>query len=107
MPLSLSSLVRIDGTLNRGRDISVVLRPVILPFNAALRNATFQQNTSLPHVASIVWNFLKENFRILLWPKRFPFILSMENIVCKLLQSVNCHHMPSTTVGELTLYEQL
>ncbi|GFY36063.1 transposable element Tcb1 transposase [Trichonephila clavipes] len=43
---SQSPLSRIDGTLNRARYISGVLRPVALPFIRALRNLTFQQDNA-------------------------------------------------------------
>ena len=40
--MSRSLLVHIDGTLNSDRNISVVLKPMSLPFIGDLRNATFQ-----------------------------------------------------------------
>ena len=55
---SRSPLVRIDGTLNSGRYISDVLRPVALPFIRSLPNPTFQQDNARPQVAGPVWAFL-------------------------------------------------
>ncbi|GFV52972.1 netrin receptor UNC5C [Trichonephila clavipes] len=55
---SRSPLVRIDGTLNSARYISGVLRLVALPFMRVLRNPTFKQDYSRPHVAGIVRIFL-------------------------------------------------
>ena len=55
---SRSPLVRIDGTLNSGRYISDVLRPVALPFIRSLRSPTFQQDNARPHVAGPVQAFL-------------------------------------------------
>ncbi|GFU96827.1 transposable element Tcb1 transposase [Trichonephila clavipes] len=52
---SLSHPVCIEGTLNRARYISVMLRPVYLPFTRALRNLFFQQVQ--PHVADIIQTF--------------------------------------------------
>ena len=47
-------LINIDGTLKSGRYICVALRPVALPFNQALQNATFQQDNARPHVVNII-----------------------------------------------------
>ena len=55
---SQSLLVLIDSILSNARVISVVLRPVVLPYIRALRNTTFQQNNARLHVASIVRLFL-------------------------------------------------
>ena len=47
-------LINIDGTLKSGRYICVALRPVALPFNQALQNATLQQDNARPHVVNII-----------------------------------------------------
>ncbi|PRD26679.1 UNVERIFIED_CONTAM: hypothetical protein NCL1_37503 [Trichonephila clavipes] len=63
------------------RYISGVLRPVSLPFIQALRNPTFQQDNSQPHVAGIVWTFLDTgNVRLLPWPTRSPDLSPVENV---------------------------
>ena len=76
-----SPLVHYDGTLNNHRYIFVVLRPVALPFLSALRNATFQQDNALRHVAGIVRTFLDtENF--LAAVQAYTFYKSLTNWNC-------------------------
>ena len=53
MQVSVTSC-SIDGSLNTSRYIIVVLRPVALPLNKALQNATFQQVSVRTHVAGNV-----------------------------------------------------
>ncbi|GFV15299.1 transposable element Tcb1 transposase [Trichonephila clavipes] len=78
---SRSSMVIINGTLNRVRNISGVLRPVALHFTRVLRNSTFQQNNARMHVAGIVRAFLDtENVRLLTWPVRSPALSTIENV---------------------------
>lgn len=99
---SRSPLVRIEGTLNSGRYISGVLRPVALPFIRALRNATFQQDNARPHVAGIVRTFLDtENVRLLSWPARSPDLSPIENVWSMVAERLARHHTAVTTVDEL------
>ncbi|GFW26425.1 hypothetical protein TNCV_383871 [Trichonephila clavipes] len=59
-------LDRTDSTLNNARYISLVLRLLSLPFIRALRNPTFQQDNTRPHVAGIVRTYLDtKNVRLL------------------------------------------
>ncbi|GFV73320.1 transposable element Tcb1 transposase [Trichonephila clavipes] len=48
---SPTPLVRMAGTLNSQRYISVVLEPVVLPYLQGLAIAIFQQDNARPHVA--------------------------------------------------------
>ncbi|GFY30752.1 transposable element Tcb1 transposase [Trichonephila clavipes] len=54
---SRTPLVRIAGTLNSQCYISVVLKPVVLPYLQSLVTALFQQYNALPYVARIVLRF--------------------------------------------------
>ncbi|PRD21356.1 UNVERIFIED_CONTAM: hypothetical protein NCL1_51948 [Trichonephila clavipes] len=54
---SRTPLVRIAGTLNSHRYISVVLEPVVIPYLQGLATAIFQQDNSQPHMARIVQRF--------------------------------------------------
>ncbi|GFU17226.1 transposable element Tcb1 transposase [Trichonephila clavipes] len=62
---SRSPLVRIDGTLNRARYTSEVLRPVSLPFIRVLQNLTIKQDNARSHVADIVRIFLDTEVQLL------------------------------------------
>lgn len=99
---SRSPLVRIDGTLNSGRYISDVLRPVALPFIRSLRNPTFQQDNARPHVAGPVRAFLDtENVRLLPWPARSPDLSPIENVWSMVAEQLARHNTPVTTLDEL------
>ncbi|GFU28583.1 uncharacterized protein TNCV_467921 [Trichonephila clavipes] len=72
---SRSLLVRTDRTLNRTRYFSGVFRHVALHFIRVLRNPTFQQNNTQPHVAGIAWSFLDwEKYSNVFLLKRSPDI---------------------------------
>lgn len=76
-----SSLVRIDITVDSGRYIFVVLRPVALPFIRAQRNATFQQDNARSYVADIIQTFLDtEDVRLLPWSAHSLGLSSIENV---------------------------
>ncbi|GFT60703.1 transposable element Tcb1 transposase [Trichonephila clavipes] len=64
---SRTPLVRIDGTLNSQRYITVVLEPVVLPYLQGLATAIFQQDNARPHVTRIVERFFA-NHQIELLP---------------------------------------
>ena len=52
---SCSPLVRFFDTFNRSRYISVVLKPVILPFIWAMQSAFFQYDNVWQHVITVFW----------------------------------------------------
>ncbi|GFT55395.1 uncharacterized protein TNCV_1545831 [Trichonephila clavipes] len=61
-------LVRIAGTLNSQRYISVVFQPVFLPYLQGLATVIFQQDNVRPHVSRIVQNFyVNHQIELLLW----------------------------------------
>lgn len=62
------TLVRTDGTLNRDRYMSVMLRPVDLFIIRDLWNVKFQQANAELHVSGILQTFFDtESFRLLHW----------------------------------------
>ncbi|KFM60309.1 Transposable element Tcb1 transposase, partial [Stegodyphus mimosarum] len=78
---SRTLLVRIAGTLNSQRYISVVLEPVVLPYLQGLPTAIFQQDNARPHVARIVQGFfVNRQIELLPWPARFPDLSPIENM---------------------------
>ena len=59
-------VVRINGTLNNGHYMSVIIKPVALLFIRGEWNATFQQDNALSHIAGVVQTFLDTGeFRLL------------------------------------------
>ncbi|GFS89200.1 transposable element Tcb1 transposase [Trichonephila clavipes] len=78
---SLTSLVRIAGTLNSQRYISEVLEPVVLPYLQGLATAIFQQDNARPHVTRIVRRvFVTHQIELLPWPARSPDLSPIENM---------------------------
>ena len=97
---SLSSNFRTDGTLNCGRYISIVLRPVALTFSQALRNSMFQLDR--PHVVSNFRTFLNtEIVRPLPWLAHSPYFSPTENVWSMVVERLSRHRTPVTTVDEL------
>ena len=84
--MSRSPLIFIDGTLNSDRYISVVLKPVALPFIRGLQNVRFKEDHKQPHLA-VVWTFLDiDNVRLWSWPARSLDFSPIENVRSKVTE---------------------
>ncbi|GFW09920.1 uncharacterized protein TNCV_4252491 [Trichonephila clavipes] len=79
-----------------------VLRPKALSFIRALRNPTFQQDNSQPHVVGIVQTFSDtENVQLLPWPACSPDLSPIKNVRSMGAERLARHHTPVTTFDEL------
>ncbi|GFS66290.1 transposable element Tcb1 transposase [Trichonephila clavipes] len=82
-----TSLVRIDGTLNRQCYISEVLKPVVLLYIQHLPLAIFQQDNARPHVTCNVQVFFFTNqIELIPWPT--PDLWAIENVWSMLAQQL-------------------
>ncbi|GFX06853.1 transposable element Tcb1 transposase [Trichonephila clavipes] len=78
---SRTFLVRIAGTLNSQRNISEVLKPVVLSYLQGLATAIFQQDNARTHVARIVQRFfVNHQIELLPWTARSPDLSPIENM---------------------------
>ncbi|GFW72542.1 transposable element Tcb1 transposase [Trichonephila clavipes] len=76
-----TSLVRIDGNLNVDRNITGILRPVVVPYHQDLPNALYQQDNARLHVVCRVLTFYDtQSIRLLAWPARSPDFSFTEKI---------------------------
>ncbi|GFX69777.1 transposable element Tcb1 transposase [Trichonephila clavipes] len=99
---SHAPLVRIDGTLNSQRFISVVLEPVVLPYLQGLATAIFQQDNARPHGARIVQRFfVNHQIELLLWPARCPDLSPIENMWSMVAQRLTQITPPAATPDQL------
>ncbi|GFS59178.1 transposable element Tcb1 transposase [Trichonephila clavipes] len=99
--LSRSPLVRIAGTLNSQRYISMVLEPVVLPDLQGLTPAIFEQYNTRPHVARIVQRlFVNHQIELLPWT-RSPDISPIENMWSMVVQRLIQITPPAATPDQL------
>ncbi|GFT59249.1 transposable element Tcb1 transposase [Trichonephila clavipes] len=96
---SRTSLVRIVGTLNSQRYISVVLEPVVLPYLQGLATAIFQQDNARPHVARIAQRlFVNHQIELLPCPARSPDYSPIEKMWSMVAQRLTQIAPPAATV---------
>ncbi|GFX17616.1 transposable element Tc1 transposase [Trichonephila clavipes] len=76
-----SNLVRIEGNLNRNRNVHEVLKTEVVPFLQGIPGGIFQQDNARSHVAKTVQDFcLAQHMQLLPWSAYSPYMSLIEHV---------------------------
>ncbi|GBN34178.1 hypothetical protein AVEN_265569-1 [Araneus ventricosus] len=103
---SRSTLMVIPRTLTGNLYVTLVIKPVVLPFMSSIQGGVFQQDNARPHTAVVTQHAL-HSVDMLPWPSRSPDLSPIEYVLDIIGRQLQRHPQPTLTTPVLIDQVQL